>query len=137
MRPRSQRRLFAAVAAVALIASATALSASAHVVKAGPATDRAASPPASKASPRSPVDRNGDRITDLLAHRMAAATRGKRFDVVVTFQNRASLTNATRSVPGLAASVHRTFGLIAGFDASLTARQDTVSPLLACRPCSE
>ena len=69
------------------------------------------------------VDRNGDRITDILARRMMAAKPGKRFDVVVTFRSRSSLRNATRSMAGVAAHVHRTFGLIPGFDASLTARQ--------------
>ena len=54
---------------------------------------------------------------------MAPASAGKRFDVVVTFQSRRSLRNATTSMAGVAAHVHRTFGLIPGFQASLTARQ--------------
>ncbi len=69
------------------------------------------------------VDRNGDRITDILAHRLKAAKPGKRFDVVVTFRSRAELRNATTSMAGVAAHVRRTFGLIPGFQASLTASQ--------------
>ena len=41
----------------------------------------------------------------------------------MTFQSRSSLRNATTSMAGVAAHVHRTFGLIPGFQASLTARQ--------------
>ncbi len=123
MRPGSRHRLVAAASIVALVASVAVLSANAGAATSEHPKARAASRPAPIDHRRSTVDRNGDRITDILARRMAPAAPGKRFDVVVTFESRSSLRNATTSMAGVAAHVHRTFGLIPGFQASLTARQ--------------
>ena len=57
------------------------------------------------------------------ARRMSAARPGRRFDVVVTFRSPASLHAARRAMTGVASHVRRSFSLIPGFQASLTARQ--------------
>jgi len=123
MRPISRHRLVAGASIMALMGSLAVLSANAGALTSARPGDRAARRPVPIGNRRSVVDRNGDRITDILAHRLTTAKPGKRFDVVVTFQSRAELRNATTSMAGVAAHVHRTFGLIPGFDASLTARQ--------------
>ena len=123
MRPISRHRLVAGASIVALVGSLAVLSANAGALTSEQPGARAAQRPVPIGDRHSVVDRNGDRITDILAHRLKAAKPGKRFDVVVTFRSRAELRNATTSMAGVDAHVARTFGLIPGFQASLTASQ--------------
>ncbi len=99
MRPGSRHRLVAAASIVALVASVAVLSANAGALTSARPRARAAQRPAPIGHRRSVVDRNGDRITDILAHRMTAAKPGKRFDVVVTFRSRAPCGTPRRRWP--------------------------------------
>ena len=114
MAVRTNRRLLGVTAAVALIAAAASL----PVGAANAAPTRTAETVAAGHG-RGLVDRNGDKISDMLGRAIARADATKRFDVVATFDDRASLTVARQNLD----RVDRTFTLIPGFEAHLTSGQ--------------
>jgi serine protease AprX len=67
------------------------------------------------------ADDDGDHISDDLDRRLAHLTRSTRVDVVATFVDRASLRDARPTVR--ASALGRSFSLIDGFSARLTAGQ--------------
>jgi serine protease AprX len=113
LKGRTIRRLLAAVAATGLIATATGMPASA-------APERGAGRAVPTTTARGLVDRDGDRISDGLGRAIGRADAARHFDVVVTFSSRAGAVAAKREV---ASSVDRSFTLIHGFEAHLTAGQ--------------
>lgn len=108
-------RAVLALTAVGLITSALATD---------PALARSPKTPAATA-PKPPhatlADRNGNQIADVLDHALARGKGPSRRDVVVTFGDRAAMSDARRSVGR--GNVSTTFSLIDGFVADLTAGQ--------------
>ncbi len=81
-------------------------------------------PPAVTAPPGSPpahADRDGDGLSDGLQAKLAAASPGDRFEVIVTFSGPGDAVSAQAAVGRF--TVHREFGLIRGFSATMTAAQ--------------
>ncbi len=83
-----------------------------------------APPPAVTAPPGSPpayADRAGDGLSDGLQAKLAEARPGVRFEVIVTFSGPGDAVSAQAAVGRF--TVHREFGLIRGFSATMTAAQ--------------
>ncbi len=114
MAVRTNRRFLGVTAAVALIAAAASLP-----VGAANAAPTHTAETVAPGHGRGLVDRNGDKISDMLGRAIARADATKRFDVVATFDDRASLTVARQNLD----RVDRTFTLIPGFEAHLTSGQ--------------
>jgi serine protease AprX len=112
---RSKYRSLTVIAAAALVALTTFLPAAAAPI---PASSTHANDLPSLA--RALVDRNGDHISDGLGHLIAGAGQEHRFLVAATFVDRDALRTARARV---LQHVDRTWTLIAGFEAHLTAGQ--------------
>ena len=83
-----------------------------------------APPPAVTAPPGPPpahADRDGDGLSDGLQAKLAAASPGDRFEVIVTFSGPGDAASAQAAVGRF--DVHRKFRLIRGFSATMTAAQ--------------
>ncbi len=83
-----------------------------------------APPPVVTAPPGQPpahADRDGDGLADGLQAKLAAARPGDRFEVIVTFSGPGDAVSAQEAVGRF--NVHRKFGLIRGFSATMTAVQ--------------
>jgi serine protease AprX len=112
---RSRHRSLTVIAAAALVALTTFLPAGAAPTAASPAGANDL-PSAARAL----VDRNGDHISDGLGHIIAGAEHDHRVLVTATFVDRPALRAARgRVLP----HVDRTWTLVAGFQAHLTAGQ--------------
>ncbi len=89
-----------------------------------PSLDNPSLAPAVTAPPGPPpahADRDGDGLSDDLQAKLAAARLGDRFEVIVTFSGPGDAVSAQAAVGRF--DVHREFGLIRGFSATMTAAQ--------------
>ena len=115
------RALFTAAFAVAMLGSLPSMALTQSEDSSAPpaGNGEGAGPPGGSAPGL--TDWDGDHISDNLQAKLAGLGSGEQLDVVVTFSGPGTAASAQQAVGGFA--VHRVFGIISGFSATMSAGQ--------------